>query len=65
MVGANCYVPQVAVNVFHTSELQTTVYQLPIMISWMAASLSGAAILYVFKEPVLPFDDLGSRTLAQ
>ncbi|KAL2840050.1 major facilitator superfamily domain-containing protein [Aspergillus pseudoustus] len=45
LLGSQAYLPQIAVNVFGTGGLETSVWQLPLLVSSVLGALLGAALL--------------------
>ncbi|KAL3429999.1 major facilitator superfamily domain-containing protein [Aspergillus tetrazonus] len=50
LLGGQAYLPQVAVNVFGTGGLETSVWQLPLSVSSVAGAFLGALLLKFFRE---------------
>ncbi|OJI98278.1 hypothetical protein ASPVEDRAFT_37719 [Aspergillus versicolor CBS 583.65] len=50
LIGGQAYLPQVAVNVFGTGGLETSVWQLPLSISSVAGAFLGAVLIKLFRE---------------
>ncbi|KAL3483069.1 major facilitator superfamily domain-containing protein [Aspergillus germanicus] len=50
LLGGQAYLPQVAVNVFGTDGLETSVWQLPLSVSSVAGAFVGALLLKFFRE---------------
>ncbi|KAL3447613.1 major facilitator superfamily domain-containing protein [Aspergillus insuetus] len=50
LLGSQAYLPQIAVNVFSTGGLETSVWQLPLLISSALGSLLAAGLMRFFPE---------------